>query len=147
MYGRVLLLFFFFKQKTAYELRISDWSSDVCSSDLCAAYLGHARQPKIGRFGNQSGEEGLLIARRQPGRDVPEVLGEAGPSFDLRQHVGDTRGRQHTVAGKRQMPSFVVPGIIVLQFLGEAQSLASEQGSITSGQILGDVAQGFVELR
>src|SRR3546814_4144576 len=28
------LLFFFFKQKTAYELRISDWSSDVCSSDL-----------------------------------------------------------------------------------------------------------------
>src|SRR3546814_4217268 len=28
------LWFFFFKQKTAYELRISDWSSDVCSSDL-----------------------------------------------------------------------------------------------------------------
>src|SRR3546814_2649724 len=31
---RVMLLFFFFNQKTAYELRISDWSSDVCSSDL-----------------------------------------------------------------------------------------------------------------
>src|SRR3546814_18036568 len=29
-----VLLFFFFKQKTAYEMRISDWSSDVCSSDL-----------------------------------------------------------------------------------------------------------------
>src|SRR3546814_7061769 len=29
-----LVFFFFFKQKTAYELRISDWSSDVCSSDL-----------------------------------------------------------------------------------------------------------------
>src|SRR3546814_6032820 len=28
------VLFFFFKQKTAYEMRISDWSSDVCSSDL-----------------------------------------------------------------------------------------------------------------
>src|SRR3546814_4394026 len=28
------VFFFFFKQKTAYELRISDWSSDVCSSDL-----------------------------------------------------------------------------------------------------------------
>src|SRR3546814_3061776 len=28
-------MFFFFKQKTAYEMRISDWSSDVCSSDLC----------------------------------------------------------------------------------------------------------------
>src|SRR3546814_10600875 len=32
-----MLLFFFFKQKTAYEMRISDWSSDVCSSDLFAA--------------------------------------------------------------------------------------------------------------
>src|SRR3546814_17451270 len=30
-------MFFFFKQKTAYEMRISDWSSDVCSSDL----IGH----------------------------------------------------------------------------------------------------------
>src|SRR3546814_4308513 len=29
-----MLYFFFFKQKTAYEMRISDWSSDVCSSDL-----------------------------------------------------------------------------------------------------------------
>src|SRR3546814_6273739 len=31
-----LCRFFFFKQKTAYEMRISDWSSDVCSSDLIA---------------------------------------------------------------------------------------------------------------
>src|SRR3546814_5162003 len=30
----MLAFFFFFKQKTAYEMRISDWSSDVCSSDL-----------------------------------------------------------------------------------------------------------------
>src|SRR3546814_4356405 len=29
-----IVCFFFFKQKTAYEMRISDWSSDVCSSDL-----------------------------------------------------------------------------------------------------------------
>src|SRR3546814_3445726 len=33
----VLSLVFFFKQKTAYEMRISDWSSDVCSSDLVRA--------------------------------------------------------------------------------------------------------------
>src|SRR3546814_3933016 len=30
----IVYVFFFFKQKTAYEMRISDWSSDVCSSDL-----------------------------------------------------------------------------------------------------------------
>src|SRR3546814_19646741 len=37
----VCQLFFFFKQKTAYEMRISDWSSDVCSSDLapCAPVM------------------------------------------------------------------------------------------------------------
>src|SRR3546814_8917738 len=33
-YGLFCSMFFFFKQKTAYEMRISDWSSDVCSSDL-----------------------------------------------------------------------------------------------------------------
>src|SRR3546814_1941369 len=34
-----LLIVFFFKQKTAYEMRISDWSSDVCSSDLPAVQV------------------------------------------------------------------------------------------------------------
>src|SRR3546814_13096793 len=34
-------LFFFFKQKTAYEMRISDWSSDVCSSDLAEVACDH----------------------------------------------------------------------------------------------------------
>src|SRR3546814_2698469 len=36
-----LCLFFFFKQKTAYEMRISDWSSDVCSSDLSTNLPGY----------------------------------------------------------------------------------------------------------
>src|SRR3546814_14195414 len=39
------MYFFFFKQKTAYEMRISDWSSDVCSSDLVAA--AQHQQPGI----------------------------------------------------------------------------------------------------
>src|SRR3546814_5126497 len=37
MRGALYLYVFFFKQKTAYEMRISDWSSDVCSSDLPAS--------------------------------------------------------------------------------------------------------------
>src|SRR3546814_15919507 len=47
------MYFFFFKQKTAYEMRISDWSSDVCSSDLSPdtpvgrAYAPDARTTKI----------------------------------------------------------------------------------------------------
>src|SRR3546814_1354227 len=35
----MIFFFFFFKQKTAYEMRISDWSSDVCSSDLRDRHL------------------------------------------------------------------------------------------------------------
>src|SRR3546814_10023272 len=34
-----MFVFFFFKQKTAYEMRISDWSSDVCSSDLPRSFM------------------------------------------------------------------------------------------------------------
>src|SRR3546814_6185445 len=37
-------MFLFFKQKTAYELRISDWSSDVCSSDLIGVKAGDSVQ-------------------------------------------------------------------------------------------------------
>src|SRR3546814_9594779 len=64
-------MFFFFKQKTAYEMRISDWSSDVCSSDLLDQHRVHA-----GDFGRgaeravvhvASGASGDLryLARRQ----------------------------------------------------------------------------------
>src|SRR3546814_8052490 len=40
-------IFFFFKQKTAYEMRISDWSSDVCSSDLPRLQNRDASQARI----------------------------------------------------------------------------------------------------
>src|SRR3546814_7858042 len=41
--------FFFFKQKTAYEMRISDWSSDVCSSDLIGIALVGKDRVRPGR--------------------------------------------------------------------------------------------------
>src|SRR3546814_3886378 len=49
--------FFFFKQKTAYEMRISDWSSDVCSSDLCPAspLPGRGAGPGSGDAGHGAG--------------------------------------------------------------------------------------------
>src|SRR3546814_9885672 len=47
MHKRLYLYFFvfFFKQKTAYEMRISDWSSDVCSSDLVGGLLQDVTRP------------------------------------------------------------------------------------------------------
>src|SRR3546814_2665894 len=46
-----LLFFFFFKQKTAYEMRISDWSSDVCSSDLLTTSVSTLPTPWPQRCG------------------------------------------------------------------------------------------------
>src|SRR3546814_17617073 len=57
-------VFFFFKQKTAYEMRISDWSSDVCSSDL------HRR-----RSGHDGGGRGRVL---QGGAGHPRQDGDAG---------------------------------------------------------------------
>src|SRR3546814_18181308 len=52
---------FFFKQKTAYELRISDWSSDVCSSDLPTASLDPAHQHATLRTARRAAERGIGV--------------------------------------------------------------------------------------
>src|SRR3546814_14533275 len=77
----LLLLFFFFKQKTAYEMRISDWSSDVCSSDLrgvrqlpCSAIPLHT--------GGPSGSDPIANAAL------------CGGEPDLRENGGHPRSRQ-----------------------------------------------------
>src|SRR3546814_4980685 len=61
---------FFFKQKTAYEMRISDWSSDVCSSDL----LG--RRPFLQQLERRLTGEREIKAARLLTDLVPEVLPE-----------------------------------------------------------------------
>src|SRR3546814_7213821 len=49
-------MFFFFKQKTAYEMRISDWSSDVCSSDLSGDFSYGVIAQSIGGGGGNGGD-------------------------------------------------------------------------------------------
>src|SRR3546814_11903546 len=49
-----IVLFFVFKQKTAYELRISDWSSDVCSSDLAAGGRSGRRRRAVERVAGRA---------------------------------------------------------------------------------------------
>src|SRR3546814_7722114 len=77
-------VFFFFKQKTAYEMRISDWSSDVCSSDLDgapAAKAGLKRGDIVTKVGGKdvTPQQSLsyLIANVKPGPRVPlEIIRE-----------------------------------------------------------------------
>src|SRR3546814_7124477 len=66
----MVIWFFFFKQKTAYELRIGDWSSDVCSSDLpwSADHTGAADQGGTGEAPLLHSEGGgHLVVRDQAG--------------------------------------------------------------------------------
>src|SRR3546814_16340509 len=72
------MFFFFFKQKTAYEMRISDWSSDVCSSDLLATRLQeglsmahHAEVDFALLDVNLAGEKSFPIADVLTGRGIP----------------------------------------------------------------------------
>src|SRR3546814_10432551 len=67
--------FFFFKQKTAYEMRISDWSSDVCSSDLAfvAPLQLDIGEDESGRgLGGQ--RDRLVASRRHADHLVAEIL-------------------------------------------------------------------------
>src|SRR3546814_3181302 len=79
----ILSLLFFFKQKTEYEVRISDWSSDVCSSDLVADRLRPLGRPcfaagkAVDRFilpepGQRREDIGLTLGAKD-GRAVGEV--------------------------------------------------------------------------
>src|SRR3546814_4248477 len=62
-----IVFFFFFKQKTAYEVRISDWSSDVCSSDLRERSCRHPRPPSRGSRASDGAV--ALDARVKPEHD------------------------------------------------------------------------------
>src|SRR3546814_33000 len=73
----LLVSFFLFKQKTAYEMRISDWSSDVCSSDLIPHGDGR-NNVDVKRVGS-----GLLMQdsdNREVARDELKVAGKRAPS-------------------------------------------------------------------
>src|SRR3546814_19677710 len=56
------MFFFFFKQKTAYEMRISDWSSDVCSSDLMGGSFAYHRELELFQRAGYTAPEVLRLA-------------------------------------------------------------------------------------
>src|SRR3546814_15017499 len=118
---RIIYVFFFFKQKTAYEMRISDWSSDVCSSDLaderrCATRL-HSRarrsaEParRMARPGGQRALGQFLPEHRRDARSrlCPPAprrrhrLSDRGGGADPRRpRRGPAAARKSAVSGKR----------------------------------------------
>src|SRR3546814_3497207 len=86
-------MFFFFKQKTAYEMRISDWSSDVCSSDLGALVQDHVAVDEIPAepLGDPASNRGLACSRQAEQHDV--AIGRHGPTLRVRSEHGRRSGR------------------------------------------------------
>src|SRR3546814_6458929 len=98
MFYWFVCFFLFFKQKTAYEMRISDWSSDVCSSDLIAALLAWSL-----RYVTVFADD-ILAARRELDRLEARrdrlVAADAGlPDADRRQR---RRTRLKAYFGRRR---------------------------------------------
>src|SRR3546814_2647389 len=71
-----MCIFFFFKQKTAYEMRISDWSSDVCSSDL--KLIGARRDMRDNLI---QGRRQLRLATRRPFFEVLPAIAFISDAF------------------------------------------------------------------
>src|SRR3546814_19247878 len=105
-----MMIFFFFKQKTAYELRISDWSSDVCSSDLQrirrSAQFVELRLPgralqiddDAALVAVEAGEIGIVLADEMRARLAGDI---AGRGLDL-VHLGPKLGWHQPALGACQ---------------------------------------------
>src|SRR3546814_19890677 len=142
--------FFFFKQKTAYEMRISDWSSDVCSSDL-ARGQGAARR-NLGAVGQRrtlelAEAEEALEEDLQPAADRLEVVGAAAgfreidrpaPGVDVAPGVpGEERDRRRRPA----VAADIVQEEIV-QLVRAEQALGDRKGGGQGQRVEGSVDPG-----
>src|SRR3546814_4863073 len=90
MFSSLLCMcFVFFKQKTAYEMRISDWRSDVCSSDLARAALpsGHLGLHFFGDVGRH------FFVMRELHRVARATLAEAAQLVHITEHVRQRHDR------------------------------------------------------
>src|SRR3546814_10211649 len=122
------LFFFFFKQKTAYEMRISDWSSDVCSSDLSGAAVAGGVGLVVVRSGVQDRRRPIGIEQRIL------ALGERGGRNLLLQRTRtrrrhfDVRQVAHVLALRVILAMLLARGVPVAFRAGEARSLALADG-------------------
>src|SRR3546814_15121216 len=89
----VVFFFFFVKQKTAYEMRISDWSSDVCSSDL----------PALAQFSNRISKDSRHVLRKR------QYFGHLHKEIDRSVVINDASDRRRQFSnitlGHRGIPN------------------------------------------
>src|SRR3546814_5904714 len=100
--------FFLFKQKTAYELRISDWSSDVCSSDLVAVTVCRApehRSLPLRQVGAGAGAGLIALPNRLLGGMDAGALALLGAQASRPGRGAAVRRHRRTIAGACPSPA------------------------------------------
>src|SRR3546814_9711740 len=95
------MFFFFFKQKTAYEMRISDWSSDVCSSDLSSNHEG--TMTVIGWDGADALRH-LATIRTSPGARMMDIDHRSGRLYLVNADATEFPGKDGGVGITRYHP-------------------------------------------
>src|SRR3546814_1175314 len=92
----IVLCFFFFKQKTAYEMRISDWSSDVCSSDLFGVRAPIAGTLPVREASAPSGADAAPSAGKRlvAGDDCDGGVPRGTPSAGAAEEIGRAACRE-----------------------------------------------------
>src|SRR3546814_18369388 len=118
------MVVFFFKQKTAYEMRISDWSSDVCSSDLVERIVDAAEAEALRRLGIEGDAVGDIVAEQQERRETGRRGLDAGVV-----DVGEQAARHEAPA--------LIQGIIA-----PADSIGAATGDIVEYPITGERTVG-----
>src|SRR3546814_2359860 len=117
----IVFVFFFFMQNTAYEVRISDWSSDVCSSDLprrhvfaarrgrdADRHLRQSRQPTLRPAGRDRARQRLDARPRRCGRRLSRSRHDRTPSLTKQQQID--LGRARGLPKIRHVRAFTVRG-------------------------------------
>src|SRR3546814_5363513 len=111
-----VIYLFFFKQKTAYEMRISDWSSDVCSSDL----MGDARSIVMVQIGPDQG--------RVSAEDALCYMSRHGVHGELRRVE---RGHEAPEEILEEMAKDIAPGLIIMGAFGRPRLRETLFGGVT----------------
>src|SRR3546814_14520708 len=121
-------IFFFFKQKTAYEMRISDWSSDVCSSDLGKVFVHAGLEQDVMAFQQFLGAPQFQIVRTER---RTAITGDEAASIqpitlvDFLLHHG--KAPQRMGAAPDHPP--VLDSIFIIQF-----SVTQDRNSVGTGK-------------
>src|SRR3546814_11167714 len=98
-------MFFFFKQKTAYEMRISDWSSDVCSSDL----LGSGSETRAIAFIDQ-----LTVAQHEQRARLPDIVGVSEQRIGARPDRGGQSGQIGSASCRDSVCQYVYISVVAV---------------------------------